>query len=503
MKIRFDDGTLVVESNENPNFGRLDGSVGIHPPANLAGFVYDGRVDALRAPAIHYRRFLEQSAGWGALQEDPLAQAMGIGEGLAKTLGRAQRFLAESAQEGLRGYQRVALQRWLAAGGRGLVVLPTGAGKTRTALHAIRAMGVPTLCLVPTRVLLAQWKKELEREHRSGPIGQLGDGVRDIRKITLATFASARNLAPLHGLRFALLIVDEAHHFGHSAYDEALVMSAAPFRLALTATPPDDPEKRKRLCALVGQELTRLSVGDLIGVHLSAIKHDVTLVPLSAGQRAAYERLYGAYQSQRKILIKRGLKSTQRAFMTTASGRRALAARRSAVHILKTNVALEDALIRTVSLHCQRRLIIFAADSEQALRLAHLLLAPVVLAEVGKAEREAVLSAFKKGTIRVLITCKVLNEGYDLPETEGVVLVGGRRSSGETLQRIGRALRKSAGKTAMVFELATAGTHEERAARIPIEGLPKPHFKFCYAEQGQIQPRVGCEVNIAGPRYVE
>jgi len=49
-----------------------------------------------------------------------------------------------------RPYQSDALAAWLAADGRGVVVLPTGAGKTVLALMAIEQLGLRTLVVVPT-----------------------------------------------------------------------------------------------------------------------------------------------------------------------------------------------------------------------------------------------------------------------------------------------------------------------------------------------------------------
>ena len=57
-----------------------------------------------------------------------------------------------------RPYQDDALAAWLAAEGRGVVVLPTGAGKTVLALMATARLGLRTLVVVPTIELLYQWR---------------------------------------------------------------------------------------------------------------------------------------------------------------------------------------------------------------------------------------------------------------------------------------------------------------------------------------------------------
>src|ERR1043165_5030004 len=65
-----------------------------------------------------------------------------------------------------RSYQRDAVRSWLDADGRGVIVLPTGAGKTVVAMMAIEAVGARTLVVVPTIELLEQWRLAL--------VGKLG-----------------------------------------------------------------------------------------------------------------------------------------------------------------------------------------------------------------------------------------------------------------------------------------------------------------------------------------
>ncbi|HLY30122.1 MAG TPA: DEAD/DEAH box helicase family protein, partial [Ktedonobacterales bacterium] len=59
----------------------------------------------------------------------------------------------------LRPYQHEAIAAWLDAGARGIVTLPTGAGKTVVALAALAELRVRTLVVVPTIELLRQWRE--------------------------------------------------------------------------------------------------------------------------------------------------------------------------------------------------------------------------------------------------------------------------------------------------------------------------------------------------------
>jgi superfamily II DNA or RNA helicase len=108
----------------------------------------------------------------------------------------------------LRAYQQAAVLAWQLAQKRGLVVLPTGSGKTSVAAAAMALTRARTLCLVPTRALLNQWLTELSKLY-PGSIGCLGDGRQDIQRITIATFESAFRWMPR--LENVLLCIDEVY----------------------------------------------------------------------------------------------------------------------------------------------------------------------------------------------------------------------------------------------------------------------------------------------------
>src|SRR5678816_1203569 len=160
--------------------------------------VWDEELRAWRVPAERYAALSERLAAAGVAVADELC--------------RRESAVAWSLPA-LRWYQEAALARWAAAGARGVVALPTGAGKTLVALAAIARLGVAALCLVPTRLLLDQWARALAR-CADQAIGRLGDGEHVVAPVTVATYASAVSWAPRIGDRFGLVIVDEAHHVG-------------------------------------------------------------------------------------------------------------------------------------------------------------------------------------------------------------------------------------------------------------------------------------------------
>ena len=206
VRLTFDRGTIVL-TNEGDQVDL----------AALPGVLWDARVGVHRVAPHRCAALLAELRTRGVRVTDQTASSV------------RKPNVVFSCPE-LRDYQRSALEAWEARERRGIVVPPTGSGKTCVALGAIARARVPTLCVVPTRVLLHQWRAILA-PHGKGPVGVLGDGQHTIEAVTVATFESAFRLMERIGDRFGLLVIDEAHHFGSGVRDEALEMCAAPARL--------------------------------------------------------------------------------------------------------------------------------------------------------------------------------------------------------------------------------------------------------------------------------
>ena len=449
MKLKFDRGTILVA--DAPADVDLAAAPGVR---------WDRRVHAYRAPAGQYAAL----KGWLTAAGVPFVD-----------LAPRSRPASDAwASVDLRPYQEAALSSWELAHRRGVIALPTGSGKTRIALAAMQRMQSSALCLVPTRVLLEQWSREIRQVFR-GPVGCYGDGVRRLAAITVATFEAAyRHMAEI-GDRFDLLIVDEVHHFGGGLRDEALEMAISDVRLGLTATPPRDRHAVACLSELVGPIVFELAVADLAGGFLASFDAVMLYLDLSPPERSAYANLSAVFAAVHTEFRQAAPDATWADFTRhaarTPEGRRALAAWRE----LRRLLAFTDAKRRTLRGLLQRRqdsrVLIFTADNDTAYAIAKEHLIMPLTCDIGRAERNDVLERFRRGELRALVSARVLNEGLDVPDADVAIVVGGALGEREHVQRIGRLLRPGPGKRATAYELVSRNTVEVGQAHRRRRGL--------------------------------
>lgn len=448
--------------------------------ATLPDCRYDARVKVYRAPGWRYPELMAVLARSGHAWDDRVER-----------LGDAP---GATAVPTLRDYQAAALLAWEAAGRRGVVVLPTGAGKTRLAVAAIATTGLRTLCLVPTRVLLDQWVRVLA-EARADRIGVYGDGQRLEAPISVATFASARLMADRFGDRFELIVIDEVHHFGGGGGDEVLELCIAPARLGLTGTPPDAPDRCARLEALVGPVVYAVGVAELAGTWLAPFEVQTLPVDLTAEERRAYEAdvatFRTAWRRWRVLAGDRPWADFLRAASASSSGRAAVEAWRRSRALVRQCEGKRRVVGGLLERLRDGRVLIFTATAALAHALAREHLIPVITSDIGRQEREWMLAAFARGEVRTIVSARVLNEGVDVPEADVAVLLGGSQGNREYVQRVGRVLRPVPGKRALVVEVVARGTFESDNA-LRRQERAEPHG-------GGVDRAPGPEGNVDAP----
>jgi superfamily II DNA or RNA helicase len=362
----------------------------------------------------------------------------------------------------LRDYQHAALDAWRLGMRRGIVVLPTGAGKTRLAVKTIANPDESVLILVPTRVLLRQWRTALE-EFYCDWVGALGDGEHDLRSVTVATFASAAKHMPSIGNRFHSLVVDEVHHFGVGGKDETLEMCSSTKRLGLTATPPNGTQLM-RLARLIGPIRFEMPATELMGTHLADVTFAQLDLELQPGERRDYDRARELFRGvwQRFATMCPG--GPWREFVQTCrgtdEGREALRGWHRARKIAGWTQAKSSALGNLLSRHWHDSVLVFTQGKDAAYEVARDHWIMPVTSDLSRVEREWALAAFRNGDVNALVSARVLNEGVDLPGANVAIIVGGSQGEVEFVQRVGRVLRPRDGKRAIVYELVSANTAE-------------------------------------------
>jgi superfamily II DNA or RNA helicase len=362
-------------------------------------------------------------------------------------------------------HQTEALETWWKAGGRGVVVLPTGTGKTFLAILAIQRAARPTLVVTPTIDLLNQWYGELLVAF-DVPVGLLGGGSYDLQPLTVSTYDSAHLYVERWGSRFGLLVFDECHHLPGPTYMLAAVGSLAPFRLGLTATPERADGQEVLLSELIGPVVYRREIRQLAGDFLAEYRTERLYVDLSAEEQSRYEQ---AREQYRRFVEERGIamggkNGWQRFIQETCrspEGRAAFQAYREQKRLALAAPAKLHLLEQLLERHVQGRVLIFTYDNATVYQIARRYLVPAITHQTRAKERQQILQRFHSGEYPVLVTSQVLNEGVDVPAASVGIILSGTGSIREHVQRLGRLLRKHGDKQALLYEVVTRGTAEE------------------------------------------
>jgi superfamily II DNA or RNA helicase len=443
LTIEFDPGTLQRE--------------GATQAAQLpAAFKWDERVRRWRAPALAYRQIVAELVRSKIPHQD-----------------NAREYLEFNFKANLlvepRPYQQEALDAWQAQGRRGVVILPTGAGKSFLAQMAIELTGRSTLVIVPTLDLMNQWYDLLLASFQA-EIGLIGGGYFERGAIIVTTYSSAFRFMEDKGNQFGLIIFDECHHLPGSVFRYAAEMAIAPFRMGLTATPERSDGADALLEELIGPIVYRKETRELAGAYLADYSTAQIFVHLTDEERARYDEarlIFRAFLHQQQINMRnpQGWKLFLIASARSEEGRRAMLAYRESKRIALGTDAKLTVLAELLQRHRREKVLIFTAENEMVYRISEQFLIPAITHETPIKERRLWLELFNKGEVLALATSRVLNEGVNIPDASVAVVLSGTGSSREHIQRLGRILRKIPEKEAVLYEVVTAETAEESISR--------------------------------------
>lgn len=319
----------------------------------------------------------------------------------------------------LRGaYQTAAVDRVVGTT-QGVLVAPTGAGKTVMALDVIRRRGQRALILVHTKGLADQWR-EVIMSKLGIEAGMIGSGKwqpgPQITVGMLQTLKSRPEQARAFASTVGLVLVDECHHIPAVTFAEMIGLFPAYCRYGVTAT----PDRKDGL----GQMITRL-----IGEPLAEIKPDQV------------EDAGGIVPAQIRVLNTRLQIDEVR---TDEDG-----AWSKFLDAIATNVH-RNRMIAEVAVEISRRhqVLVMADRVEHAETLATMIRGAVLVH--GKLPAEVRKRAFASlSTARITVGTKgLLGEGIDVSTWSCLIMVSPIAGGSGLLQAVGRVIRPAPGKQA-------------------------------------------------------
>lgn len=373
-------------------------------------------------------------------------------------------------------HQGRAVDAWLAAGGRGVLAMATGSGKTLTSLiaswHLSQTIG-PVIIVVaaPYVPLIMQWSSEIELfglrarnlSDGRGP-AERRKAIREAARNLTLGLSTAEALIVSHDIlcdpefrielsnveAARILIADEMHNLGSPSF-----LNSAPtyfeYRLGLSATPRRqyDPEGTDKLFEFFGDICFEFSLEDAIGVCLVPYDYYVHLVELNTDEMDEFIQLTNEI---RKLgwKLEQGIPDAK---LDDLIRRRRLVIEKAAGKI----AALGDVLSKTDPRELRYELVYCTdkappqLDSVNALlRQRGVLYHQLTYEETGNRKATArILSAFQQGELQVLTAKRVLDEGVNIPQIKRAFILASTTVERQWVQRRGRLLRKcdAIGKT--------------------------------------------------------
>lgn len=372
----------------------------------------------------------------------------------------------------LREYQHDTIEALLNNDG-GIVALPTGTGKTVTGLQFIHTLDNRALILVHSRELLYQWAERIENTLGIEP-GIIGDGKSSQGPVTVATL---QTLMKQDGLNdggildtdYGIVIFDECHRTSAAEKMFEIATSIDAFhRVGLSATPWRRIENENlKIEAGIGSVAHQVSAESMIAQgYLANPTFDIIDPraygrPRQANQSEAYQqaktRVIECDPTRLTAIADKAHELAQKGHQVLVNvsrkghGRLIASALNSSITEDDIIAGIDNADRKQLLRECFRQLGL-VAESDAA----------ILSGSTPDKRREHLLESLENGNQQIVIST-ILKEGVDIPDLDAVVLAHGQKSSIEVIQTIGRALRPTGNREAMIVDIADRGRFFEEA----------------------------------------
>lgn len=309
-------------------------------------------------------------------------------------------------------YQNEAVEK-LYRRKQGIIVMPCGSGKTRTAIALIRKTRVNSLVIVNSNFLIDQWTQYI-KELFDYDVGIIQGDKFEMKPITIATVQTLNNIELDNKFLnyWGLVCVDEVHHIPAETYQSTVSKFPAQYRYGTTATVKRTDGLTKMVYYTVG----------------------------SAGYvKTAKELEEAGYLIMPEIhTIQTNLSTNARKFNKAVDALiRDEERNRNIVTRLRDNASRFNLVLSSRIEHLETLARMYSEHNDDY---------RVVTSKVKKNERKEIVEQMKNGQLHVIFATQLADEGLDIPNLDTLHLVHPTKSEGRIEQRIGRTQRMSRNK---------------------------------------------------------
>lgn len=357
----------------------------------------------------------------------------------------------------------------------GILILPTGAGKSLIIADIAYRLSGALLVLQPSKEILQQnFNKIQSYGVWDVSVYSASFGKKEISRITFATIGSVMNHVDDFD-QFRNVVIDECHtvnskggmyeEFIHSTERKVVGLTATPFRLGkgfggmsmlkfLTRTRPRIFSRVLYCCQvselLAKGYLSELSYYDLTAINLEMVKTNSTGNDYDEKSLKDEYARCGFYDK---------LTTTTLRVLQPKSG-----IPRKGVLVFTRFVDEAEVLVGKLTLKGIR--------------------AAIVTGETPKKDREQLLEEFKSGKTKVVANVGVLTTGFDYPELDTVIMARPTKSLSLWYQCVGRAMRPSKEKDGWVVDLSGTYRRFGKVSDLSIQ-CPKGSEKWAVWSRGR------------------
>jgi superfamily II DNA or RNA helicase len=391
-------------------------------------------------------------------------------------------------------WQQEAINFFFNSNCKALYEVVTGAGKTLLAIELIKNIllkdpTIRVLIVVPKNVILETgWYKELyDHGINLDKIGVFYGAIKEYSQVTITNMQSLDKVA---FDMFDCVVLDECHNYGTKKLMKILEVPKK-YVIGLTATVERHDNRHLLLYKLFDFNIFTYSPREALrdGILNPFVLHDVG-VECSEDFLEEYTKLSTEINT---IMVSNG-----------GYGK-----------IMRSNTGLKNLLLKllnerkqminnyerkfdVIKIICEKHkkdnVIVFNEFNEMTNKLYwHLLDAGIKTcifhSGINKDLREQNLIDFKKGKYNIMLATKVLDEGVNIPKMDVGIIMAGNSTKKQTIQRLGRVLRKKEHES-VLYQIYCNSTIEEEysVTRSKLfKQLCTKYYKHLFTLEGELK----------------